>query len=100
MRKLLSDLFDLQMDATYIYCENQSYVKLSENLVFHDKSKHIEIKYHYNRDMVQRGAVKLQCVVMDEQIADGLTKPLSIVKFEYFREKLGVLQIKVPSNGK
>ena len=41
MRKLLLDLFDLQLDATCIYCDNQSCVKLSENPVFHDKSKHI-----------------------------------------------------------
>ena len=58
LRKLLSDLFDLQLDDTCIYCDNQSCVKLSENPVFHDKSKHIEIKYHYIGDMVQRGAVK------------------------------------------
>ena len=50
LRKLLSDLFDLKLDATCIYCDNQSCVKLSENPVFHDKSKHI--KYHYIRDMV------------------------------------------------
>ena len=58
LRKLLSDIFDLQLDATCIHCDNQSCV-LSENPVFHDRSKHIEIKYHYIRDMVQRGAVKL-----------------------------------------
>ena len=46
LRKLLSDLFDLQLDATCIYCNNQSCVNLLENPVFHDKSKHIEIKYH------------------------------------------------------
>ena len=62
MRNLLSDLFDFELDATFIYCDNQSCVKLSENPVFHDKLKHIEIKYHYIRDMVQRGAVKLQYV--------------------------------------
>ena len=62
-----------------------------KNPVFHDKSKHIKIKYHYIRDMVQRGVVKLQYVVTEEQIADVLTKPLEKVKFEYFREKLGVL---------
>ena len=73
---------------------------MSENLVFHDKSKNIEIKYHYIRDMVQRGAVKLQYVVTEEHIADVFTKPLARVKFEYFREKLGVLQIKVSSKGK
>ena len=55
-------------------------MKLSENPVFHDKSKHIGIKYHYIRDMVQRGAVKLQYVAMEEQIADVLTKPLARLK--------------------
>ena len=66
-------------------------MKLSENLVFHEKSKHIEIKYQYVRDMVQRGVGKLKYVAMDEQIADVLMNPLSILKFEYFKEKLGVL---------
>ena len=73
---------------------------MSENSVFHDKSKHIEINYHYIKDMVQRGAVKLQYVTTEEQISDVLTKPLARVKFEYFREKLGLLQIDVPSKGK
>ena len=59
LRKLLSDLFDLRLDATCIHCDNQSCMKLSENPMFHDNSKHIEIKYYYIRDMVQRGAVKL-----------------------------------------
>ena len=68
--------------------------------MLHDKSKHIEIKYHCIRDMVRRGVVKLQYVATDEQIADVLMKPLARVKFEYFREKLGVLQIEVSSKGK
>ena len=54
-----------------------------------------EIKYHYIRDILQRGVVKLQHVATEEQIADVLTKPLARVKFEYFREKLGVLQIEI-----
>ena len=97
LRKLLSDIFDLQLDATCIHCDNQSCVKLSENPVFHDRSKHIEIKYHYIRDMVQRGAMKLLYVATEEQIADVLTKPLARLKFEYFRERLGVLQIEASS---
>ena len=68
--------------------------------MFHDKSKHIEIKYHYIRDMVHRGVVKLQYVTTDDQIDDVLTKPLDRVSFEYFRDKIGVLQIEVPSKGK
>ena len=85
LRKILFDLFDLQLDATCIYCDNQICVKLSENPVFHGKSKHIEIKYHYIRDMVQRGVVKFEYLTMDKQIVDLLTKPLARVKFEYFR---------------
>ena len=42
LQKLLPDLFDLQLDATCIYYNNQSFVKFSENPVFHDKSNHIE----------------------------------------------------------
>jgi hypothetical protein len=54
---------------------------MMKKLVFHDKLKHIEIWYHYIRDMVQRGALKLQYVGTDEKVADVLTKPLSRVKF-------------------
>ena len=50
--------------------------------------------------MVQRGSVNLEYVATDKQIADVLTKPLARVKFEYFREKLGVLLIEVPSKGR
>ena len=53
------------MDATCIYCDNDSCIKLSEKLVFYDMSKHIEIKYQYNRDMVEKGAVKLQYITKD-----------------------------------
>ena len=55
--------------------------------MFHDKSKHIEIEFHYIRDMMQKG-VKLQYVATDEQIANVLTKPLARAKFKYFREIL------------
>jgi hypothetical protein len=57
LRKLLADLFGHVLDSIVIHCDNQSCVKLSKNPVFHDKLKHIEIKYHYIRDMVQRKAV-------------------------------------------
>jgi hypothetical protein len=88
---LLTDLFDLEMRATLILCGNHRCIKMIENLLFHDRSKHIEIHYHYIRDMVQRGALKLQYISTDEQVADVLTKPLSRVKFEYFRDNLGIV---------
>jgi hypothetical protein len=88
---ILTDLFFHEMDSIVIHCDNQSYVKLSKNHVFHDKSKHIEIKYHYIRDMVQRKAVHVQYLSTHEQVADVFTKPLSRTKFEYFHERLGLV---------
>ena len=52
LQKLLARIFDLELEPTLIHCDNQSCVKLTENPVFHDRSKHIEIKYHYIWDMV------------------------------------------------
>jgi hypothetical protein len=91
LQNLLTGLFDLEMRATMILCDNQSCLKMTENLVFHDRLKHIEIGYHFIHDMVQRGALKLQYISTDEQVADVLTKPLSRVKFEHFRDKLGIV---------
>jgi hypothetical protein len=63
-----------------IYCDNHSCVKLSENPVFHDRSKHIMIKYCFLCDKVQRGEVFLQYISIDEQIPYVLVKPLSKMK--------------------
>jgi hypothetical protein len=52
LRKLMTDLFDLEMRATLILCDNQRCIKMTENPVFHDRLKHIEILYHYIHDMV------------------------------------------------
>ena len=71
-------------------------MKISENPLFHDKSKHIEIKFHYIKYMVQRRAVKLQYMETNEKIVDVLTKPLARVKFKYFKERLGVIQNETP----
>jgi hypothetical protein len=60
--------------------------------MFHDRSKHIEIRYHFIRDRVLKGAVKLQYIPTDEQLADILTKPLVKGKFVFFQDKLGVVE--------
>jgi hypothetical protein len=99
LRMLLTDLFDLDMEATMILCDNQSCIKMMENLVFHDELKHIEIWYLFICDMLQRGAIKLQYVSMDEHVVDVLTKPLSRVKFEHFRDKLGIVRKDLPRKG-
>jgi hypothetical protein len=53
LRKLISDLFDQIPESTIIYCDNQSCIRLSEQPVFHERLKHIEIKYYFIRDKVQ-----------------------------------------------
>jgi hypothetical protein len=50
--KLFSGLFDQVLDSTMIYCDNQICVKISENPLFHDRLKHIDIKYYFIRDKV------------------------------------------------
>jgi len=54
MRKILVRLIGQQMDPTMIYCDNQNCIKLLENPFFHDRSKHIDIRYHHLRDCVFR----------------------------------------------
>ena len=66
LRKLLVGLFGQDLRPTMIYCDNQSCTKLLENPIFHDKSKHIEIMYHFICDYVQRGVVELQCISTHE----------------------------------
>ena len=90
--KLISGLFGDKLETTVIHCDNQSCLKLTENLVFHDRSKHIEMKYHYIRNMIQRSAIKLQYIAIVDQIADILTKLLPLTKFAYFRGKLVVVE--------
>ena len=62
MRKILVGLFGSHMDPTVIHCDNQSYIKLLINHVFHDRSNHIDIGYHHLRDCVQRKIMLLQYI--------------------------------------
>ena len=92
LRKFMVDLFGQELRPTIIHCDKQSCIKLSENPVFHDKSKHIKIRYHFIRDYVQRGVVELQYISTDKQVADILTKYLGRGKHIHFRDKMGVVK--------
>eukprot|EP00253_Pinus_taeda_P003826 PITA_03826 len=67
MQKILVGLFDRRMDPTVIYCDNQSCIKLSENPVFHDRSKQIDIRYHHLIDCVARRIMLLQYISIEEK---------------------------------
>ena len=90
MRKILVGLFDSHLDPTVIYCDNQSCIKLSVNPVFHDRSKHIDIRYHHIRDCVQRKIMLLSYIPTEDQDADILMKALTGRKFEYHRDRIEV----------
>ena len=64
---------------------------MTKNPLFHDKSKNIEIRYFYIRDMVQKGATKLQYVSIEEKVVYLMINPLSQVNFEYLCDKIGVV---------
>jgi hypothetical protein len=80
LSKLVSGLSNQVLNLIVIYCDDQSYVNLSENLVFHDRSKHIDIKHYILHDKVHSREVVLQYISMDEKIEGILVKPLSNMK--------------------
>jgi hypothetical protein len=92
LRKLLLVLFSVELEPTVIHRDNRSFVNLSKIPVFHDISKHTEMRYHYVQDIVQKNIPSIQYVPMTEHTSDILTKPLSLTKFVYFQDKLGVAE--------
>lgn len=74
LRKLLQDLRVPQSRATIIWQDNQSCIKMGKNAVFHNRTKHIDIKYHYVREMIENEVVQLQYVETQWMAADMLTK--------------------------
>ena len=90
MRKIMVRLFSSHLEPTVIYCDNQSCIKLSVNPVFHDRSKHIDIRYHHIIYCVQWKIMLLFYIPTEDQDADILTKALTRSKFEYHRGRIGV----------
>lgn len=90
LRKVLTDVGHDQVDATTILCDSKSAVAMAKNPVFHGRSKHIKIKYHFLREAESDGEVKLVHYNSEDQAADILTKALPKSRFETLRAKLGV----------
>ncbi|KAE8695620.1 tir-nbs resistance protein [Hibiscus syriacus] len=67
-------------------------IRLAENPVFHVRTKHVEVHYHFVREKVLQEEIEMRQIKIDEQIADLFTKSLSVGKFEHFRRQHGVIQ--------
>ena len=90
MKKLLSD-YGISQDTMVVYCDNSSVIDISKNPVQHSKTKHIEIRYHFIRDLVERKIVTLEYIPTKCQNADIFTKFLDRSKFKTLRQVIGVI---------
>ena len=90
MRRILEELHFQQLEPTIIYCDISSAIKLSKNPVLHGRSKHIDVRYHFLRDLTNEGIIDLVYCRSEDQVADIMTKPLKLNAFEKLRGLLGV----------
>ena len=90
IKHLLKGMKEEITEPMIVYCDNTSAINISNNPVMHAKTKHIAIKYHYVRELVEDKQVKMKYINSKEQIADIFKKSLPKDAFEYLRGKLGV----------
>lgn len=91
IRQLFTDL-KIRLESTVLKMDNQSAIRLVKNPEFHKRTKHIDIMYHFIREKYGEGFFELVNVPTDEQVADVLTKALSIEKFQKFRGLMGICE--------
>ncbi len=72
-------------NSTTILADNQAAIKMGSNLVNHLRAKHIDTSYHYVRNKVEEGAIRLKYILIDQMMIDDLTKLLKSGKFLRFR---------------
>lgn len=85
---------DVNAGPVVLYIDNRSAIDLAKNPVFHGRSKHIDLRFHFIRECVEKGEVVIKHIGTEEQRADILTKALSTAKFERMRDLLGVKKLK------
>jgi hypothetical protein len=93
LKRLLGDVLGVKISTPKLKMDNQSAIELSKNPVFHDRSKHIDVKFHFIRECVGNGDIELKFAGTQEQLADILTKPLAKERFQQLREKIGVIKL-------
>ncbi|CAJ2671832.1 unnamed protein product [Trifolium pratense] len=93
LRKILEQLGQEHTSANTIFCDNSSSIKLSKNPILHGRCKHIDVRYHFLRDLTKQGIVELVHCSTGEQTADIMTKPLKLESFVKLRSKLGVCDV-------
>ena len=85
LRNLLSKMELKQLGATVVQVDNKSAIELAKNPMNHERSKHIDVRFHFIRDHVNKGSVELVHVASQDQVADIFIKPLPKVFFDNSR---------------
>jgi hypothetical protein len=73
--------------------DNTAAITLAKNPILHDRSKHIDVKFHYTRECVERGDIELEHIGTNEELADTLMKTLWTKCFHEIREKIGIVRV-------
>jgi hypothetical protein len=80
----------IQISVPILWCDNLGATFIASNPAFHARTKHIELNFHFIREKVAAGSVKVQFICSQDQVAHALTKPLSTTRFQSLRSKLTV----------
>lgn len=91
--RLLGDLLGRDTEAVALRVDSKSALALAKNPVFHERSKHIRVKYHFIRGCLDEGSIKASYINTTDQLADLLTKPLGRVKFLELCSRIGMVQL-------
>ena len=86
---MLAD-YGVVLDSFTVFCDNTSAINISKNLVQHSRTKHIDIRQHFIRDLVDSNVLILEFVETEKQLTDIFTKALDFVKFEFLRKSFGI----------
>jgi len=89
--RLLAEIGVEHLTPVQLHCDNQSALHIARNLVFHERTKHIEIDCHFTRDKVLEGLLQLTYLHTTHQLADVLTKALPGPQFQTLLSKLGMV---------
>ena len=90
LRFVLDDFGEMQAEATTLLCDNMSAISMAKNPVFHQRTRHINRKYHFIREALQEGVINMKFYRSEEQLADIFTKALPKDRFKQLRSNLGV----------
>jgi hypothetical protein len=91
LQHLLQEICLNSQPAPILWCDNIGATFLAANPMFHARTKHIEIDFHFVRERVASNQLKVQFLCSNDQLADIMTKPLPLPRFQLLRSKLKVL---------